>query len=68
MQNPPGKLLDLVRDAIRTKHYSARTEKSYVDWIRRFILFHNKRPSREMGVVEVQSQSIHQKDSGEGLW
>ncbi len=55
MQNPPKKLLDLVRDAIRTKHYSYRTEKSYVDWTRRYILFHNKRHPREMGALEVQT-------------
>jgi len=52
---PERKLLDQVRDAIRTKHYSLRTEKTYVDWIRRFILFHNKRHPREMGVPEVQA-------------
>jgi hypothetical protein len=42
---PPGnpKLLDTVRDVIRRKHYSFRTEQTYVDWIRRFILFHGKR-------------------------
>jgi hypothetical protein len=39
------KLLDQVRDAIRTEHYSARTEKTYIDWIRRYILFHNNRQS-----------------------
>ena len=37
------KLLDQVRDVIRLKHYSIRTEQSYVDWIRRFILFYHKR-------------------------
>jgi hypothetical protein len=37
------KLLDQVRERIRTKHYSLRTEDQYVHWIRRFILFHNKR-------------------------
>ena len=37
------KLLDLVRDAICTKHYSIRTEEAYVNWVRRFILFHGKR-------------------------
>jgi hypothetical protein len=53
------KLLDQVRDAIRTKHYSLRTEKTYVDWIRRFILFHKKRHPREMGVAEVQEFIVH---------
>jgi integrase-like protein len=47
----PGnpKLLDTVRDVIRRKHYSFRTEQTYVDWIRRFILFHRKRHPSEMG-------------------
>lgn len=53
------KLLDQVRDAIRTKHYSLRTEKTYIDWIRRYILFHNKRHPREMGVPEVQKFITH---------
>jgi hypothetical protein len=39
----PRKLLDHLRDAMRVKHYSYSTEKTYVHWIRRFILFHNKR-------------------------
>jgi integron integrase len=47
------KLLDQVRDVIRRKHFSIRTEQSYVDWIRRFILFHNKRHPREMAEAEV---------------
>lgn len=50
-QNP--KLLDQVRYAIRTKHYSIRTEEAYVQWIRRFILFHNKRHPKDMGAKEV---------------
>ena len=47
---PKGKrLLDQVRDAIRTKHNSYRTEQTYVDWITRFILFQDKRHPAEMG-------------------
>ena len=38
MEQRPKKLLDQVRDTIRTKHYSIRTERAYVDWIRRYIL------------------------------
>lgn len=51
----PGKpkLLDNVRDVIRRKHYSFRTEQTYVDWIRRFILFHGKRHPSEMAEAEV---------------
>jgi hypothetical protein len=51
---PPRKLLDQVRDRIRIKHYSYRTEETYVQWIRRFILFHNKRHPREMGGEEIR--------------
>ena len=47
------KLLDRVRAAIRTRHYSRRTEKAYVGWIRRFILFHDKRHPDEMGAPEI---------------
>lgn len=39
----PPKLLDQVRDVIRLKHYSIRTEQAYLGWIRRFILFHGRR-------------------------
>jgi integron integrase len=48
------RLLDQVRDKIRTKHYSIRTEKTYIDWIRRFILFHDKRHPKDMGAAEVE--------------
>src|SRR5215471_19212878 len=48
VQSKP-KLLDQVRQAIRTRHYSLRTEKVYTHWVKRFILFHNKRHPREMG-------------------
>ncbi len=49
------RLLDQVRDAIRTRHYSPRTEKAYVGWIRRFILFHGKRHPRELGEAEIRA-------------
>jgi len=49
----PRKLLDQVRDVLRVKHYSYSKEKTYVQWIRRFILFHNKRHPAEMGSAEV---------------
>ena len=51
---PKPKLLDQVRDAIRTRHYSYRTEEAYVGWIRRFILFHGKRHPAEMGKAEME--------------
>ena len=43
------RLLDRVRNVIRCKHYSIRTEQSYVDWIKRYIYFHNKRHPKDMG-------------------
>jgi integrase len=49
------KLLDRVREAIRFKHYSLRTEQAYVDWIKRFILFHGKRHPESMGAEEVRT-------------
>jgi integrase len=57
-QNKP-KLLDEVRDVIRRKHFSIRTEQTYIDWIRRFILFHNKRHPREMAETEVTQFLTH---------
>jgi hypothetical protein len=54
MKNAP-KLLDRVRERIRTKHYSIRTEDAYADWIRRFILFHGKRHPRELEAKHVES-------------
>jgi len=47
------KLLDQVRYVIRAKHYSLRTEEAYTQWIRRFILVHNKRHLKDMGAEEV---------------
>ena len=49
------KLLDQVRETIRLRHLSPRTEETYVHWIRRFILFHNKRHPAEMGAQEVRA-------------
>jgi integrase len=47
------RLLDRVRHAIRARHYSRRTEKAYVGWIKRYILFHGKRHPSDMGAAEV---------------
>jgi hypothetical protein len=49
----PPRLLDHVRAGLRARHYSRRTEKAYVGWIRRFILFHGKRHPEEVGGAEV---------------
>ena len=51
----PPKLLDRVREALRLRHASRSTEKSYVGWIRRYIFFHGKRHPAEMGAPEVTS-------------
>lgn len=53
------KLLDQVRDKIRFKHYSIRTEHAYVDWIKRYILFHGKRHPQEMGKQEAEQFLSH---------
>jgi integron integrase len=50
---PKPKLLDQVRQAIRTRHYSDRTEKAYVHWIKRYIFFHDKRHPLEMAEREI---------------
>ena len=55
----PPKLLDRVRDRARVKHYSIRTEKVYVDWIKRFILFHGKKHPEKMGAAEVEAFLSH---------
>jgi integron integrase len=58
-QADKGKLLDRVRNVIRFRHYSRRTEQVYVDWIKRFILFHGKRHPAEMGAAEVRDFLTH---------
>jgi integrase len=50
---PRPRLLDRVREAVRARHYSRRTEKAYVAWTRRYVLFHGKRHPIEMGAAEV---------------
>jgi len=56
---PPKKLLDRMRDILRTQHYSLRTEQAYVQWARRYILFHHKRHPKDMGVPEVEAFLTH---------
>lgn len=50
-----SKLLDEVRNTLRVHHYAMKTEKSYVQWIKRFILFHKKKHPSDMGKVEVEA-------------
>lgn len=59
MRTPPKNLLDRVRQSIRLKNYSIRTEQAYVSWVRRFILFHDKRHPRQMGSAEVERFLSH---------
>jgi site-specific recombinase XerD len=60
MQSPGSpKLLDQVRHALRLKHYSLKTEKSYVYYTRDFILFHHKHHSKEMGADEIRTYLTH---------
>jgi integron integrase len=49
----PPRLLDCVRQEIRVRHYSIRTEDAYVDWVRRFVRFHGRRHPRELGPGDV---------------
>jgi len=53
------KLLEQVRDLIRTRHYSYRTEEAYLNWIRQYIRFHGKRHPAEMGAAEVSQFLTH---------
>ncbi len=53
------KLLDIVRDKIRLKHYSIKTEKSYVGWIKQYIIFHNKKHPIEMAKPEIEAFLTH---------
>jgi integron integrase len=55
MQPKPKKLLEQVRDAVRLKNYSIRTEDTYVDWIERFVRFHKLRHPSEMNVPEIEA-------------
>ena len=58
-QPAPRKLLDQVRDALRLKHYSIRTEEAYINWIKRYIFFHHKRHPAEMGAPEIEAFLTH---------
>ena len=59
MPPPKKKLLEKVRDTLRIKHYAYKTEKQYLYWIRRFILFHNKTHPRTMGKTEIEAFLTH---------
>ena len=52
-------LLDRIRDKIRLKHYSIRTETAYVDWVHRFVVFHRRRHPRDLGAAHVEAFLSH---------
>lgn len=59
MMNQPPKLLEQMKDTIRRRHYSIRTERAYIDWVRRFILFHHKQHPKNMGIPEIEAFLSH---------
>src|SRR5437764_585966 len=61
MTPAPGqpRLLDRVREACRVRHYSLRTEAAYIQWSKRYILFHHKRHPLEMGAAEINAFLTH---------
>jgi len=59
MNPKPKKLLDRVRESIRLKKYSNKTEQAYLTWIKKYILFHNKKHPQDMGATEVETFLTH---------
>lgn len=57
--NRPPKLLDQMRESMRVRHYRARTEETYCQWVRRYILFHQKRHPADMGESEINALLTH---------
>jgi len=54
-----GKLLDEVHDALRVRQYSLATERNYLRWVQRFVLFHGKRHPNQMGKEEIEAFLTH---------
>ena len=65
LDSTPPRLLDAVRDAVRVRHYSLRTERAYLHWIRRFILFNDRRHPAELGAAEVAGFLSHLANDGQ---
>jgi len=59
LEKPAPKLLEKVREVLRLKHYSPKTEKSYVHWIRQFVRYYHLRHPRELGAQEVEAFLTH---------
>lgn len=55
----PPKLLDQMQQELRTRGYALRTERTYIDWVRKYILFHNKRHPKDMGANEINAYLSH---------
>src|SRR3954464_13182555 len=56
--NPKGKLLEQVREVMRLRHYSIRTEQSYCDWIRRYVKFHGLKSREELFPAEPKVEAF----------
>jgi hypothetical protein len=59
LEKRESKLLERVRNALRVRHLSLKTEKAYLHWVRRYILFHGKRHPQEMGEAEINALLTH---------
>ncbi|MBW4636875.1 MAG: phage integrase N-terminal SAM-like domain-containing protein [Gloeocapsa sp. UFS-A4-WI-NPMV-4B04] len=59
VEKPPKKLLEQVSNVICLNHYFYKLEKSYINWIKRYILFHDKRHPKEMGSAETEAFLTH---------
>jgi site-specific recombinase XerD len=55
----PSRLVDVLRERIRCRHYSYRTEQAYVEWMRRFVAFHGRRHPRDMAAREIEALLGH---------
>jgi site-specific recombinase XerD len=55
----PPRLVDQIREVVRLKHFSPKTEKSYLYYIHDFIVFHDKKHPKEMGANEIRSYLAH---------
>jgi len=55
MKPNPKTLLDRVRDTLRLKQYSNKTEQAYLNWIKQYILFHDKKHPQDMGAPEIEA-------------
>jgi len=64
MKDRPPKLLDQVRHTLRRRNYALRTEETYVNWIKRFILFHHKQHPRKMNTSEIEQFLTHLLEAG----